>query len=56
MARRKREPKPYKNADPNERGVLVVWKCDDESEPELVDDADEPITRERERDHPSGTT
>ena len=56
MAQRKREPKPYKNADPNERGVLLVWKRDDECKQEPVDDADAPLTRERERDRPSETS
>ena len=56
MARRKREPKPYKNADPTERGVLVVWKPRDEETPEPTNDADEPLTRERERDRPPETT
>ena len=50
MPRRKREPKPYKNADPKERGVLVVWKRDNEDAREPADDADAPLTREREQD------
>lgn len=53
-SKREREPEPYRNADPAERGVLIVWNDRRKNDERPAED--DPVTRERERDRPSETS
>ena len=53
-SKRDREREPYRNADPSERGIFILWNDVRDDEERAAED--EPVTRERERDRPSETS